>query len=314
MYTLYDWLTGVPDTWAAEPLYPPRGLWVVCGYGRFGKRVTERLLATGNQVQIIEMEPQRTGCPEGCVHGRGTEANTLKEGGIQRADGVVAGTDDDTNNLSIIMTALEINPNLFVIGRQNLRVNQALFDSVGAHIIMQPGIVIARMVRMLLATPMVTEFLQQARKQDKTWANIVVSRIAAVIGDVLPYLWAIKVTQQDACAVANAVSLGRKISIGHLLTDPRQSERKNTCIPLLVIRNEEYILTPNDDLIVQINDRILFCGSRDVAISMEIALQNANIFNYIMTGYTGPDGYIWRWWNWRRSGDRRRAPRTRAAS
>ena len=46
--------------------------------------------------------------------------------------GLVAGTDDDANNLSIVMTARELNDKLFVIARQNREENQELFASVGA--------------------------------------------------------------------------------------------------------------------------------------------------------------------------------------
>jgi voltage-gated potassium channel len=66
--------------------------------------------------------------PEGVVQGRGTEAETLEQADIQRAVGLVAGTDDDANNLSIIMTARTLNPELFVVARENHLDNQELFE------------------------------------------------------------------------------------------------------------------------------------------------------------------------------------------
>ena len=35
-YRLLDWLTGTPGTKLRSEYAPPRGEWVVCGYGRFG--------------------------------------------------------------------------------------------------------------------------------------------------------------------------------------------------------------------------------------------------------------------------------------
>jgi hypothetical protein len=37
---------------------------------------------------------------------------------------IVAGTDDDVNNLSIVMTARQLQPDLLVVLRQNLQANQ----------------------------------------------------------------------------------------------------------------------------------------------------------------------------------------------
>ena len=41
-----------------------------------------------------------------------------------RIPGIIAGTDNDVNNLSIAVTAHELNPKLFVVARQNHNSNQ----------------------------------------------------------------------------------------------------------------------------------------------------------------------------------------------
>ncbi len=301
IYLLYDWLTGVPNTLAEDPLYPPKGVWVICGFGRFGKAVYQRLVRYGIEVRIIEALPERARCPDGCkvVQGRGTEADTLLQAGINTAVALVAGTDDDSNNLSIMMTALELNPDLFLVARQNQRANRALFAAVHAEMIMQPAEVISRKVRILLATPLVADLLEEVKDQYSSWANILISRIAAVMGDILPHLWAIKINSGQAGGVVEALRLGRRVCLGHLLTDPRHSDQELACIPLLLLRDGSRILTPESRLELQENDQILFCGSPEIASSMALTLQNLNAVDYIMNGESGPDGYIWRWLHWR---------------
>ncbi|HWU82804.1 MAG TPA: NAD(P)-binding protein, partial [Methylophilaceae bacterium] len=120
-YLLHEWLTGVPGDSLSSPACPPVGKWVVCGFGRFGKSVVENLQREGMSTIIIEAEPEMTQCPRGTIIGSGMEAKTLYEAGIEGAVGIVAGTDNDINNLSIVMTAREINPNLFVVIRKNKR-------------------------------------------------------------------------------------------------------------------------------------------------------------------------------------------------
>ncbi|MEJ2214452.1 MAG: NAD-binding protein [Gammaproteobacteria bacterium] len=90
LYVLIEWLTGVSDENIREPVYPPSdGKWIVCGYGRFGKAIFERLKDEGIEVVVIEAMPEKTGMPENAsfVHGRGTEAVTLQEADIENAIG-----------------------------------------------------------------------------------------------------------------------------------------------------------------------------------------------------------------------------------
>ncbi len=312
IYLLYDWLTGVPNTLAEEPLYPPKGVWIICGFGRFGKAIYQRLTRYGITVRIIEQLPERAQCPDGCVvvQGRGTEAETLMQAGLEDAVAIVAGTDDDSNNLSILMTALEINPDLFLVARQNLSANHALFQAVHADMVMQPAEVISRKVRILLATPLVADLLDEVSNQYSSWANVLISRIAAVMGDILPHLWDIKINSQQAKGVFEALRLGRKVCIGHLLTDPRRSDHELACIPLLLVRNKRRLLTPDNDLELQENDQILFCGTPTIASSMTQTLLNLESVNYVMNGETGPDGYLWRWFYWHiKKHERRSLPR-----
>ena len=87
LYLLGRWLGGDEGADLEEPLYPPReGLWLVCGYGRFGKAVVERLQKEGMRIVVLEARPDLTGePPPGYVVGRGTEADTLIEARIQEA-------------------------------------------------------------------------------------------------------------------------------------------------------------------------------------------------------------------------------------
>ena len=104
-YLIYEWLTNPYHKVRKEPVKPPRGTWVICGYGRFGKAVARHLNYVGIRTIVIEASPKITKSPEGTISGRGTEAVTLREAKITDAVAIVAGTDNDANNLSIVLTA-----------------------------------------------------------------------------------------------------------------------------------------------------------------------------------------------------------------
>ncbi len=302
LHLLYDWLTGVPNTDLSNPVYIKEGHWIICGYGRFGEGLYKQLLKTNIQVTIIDPSEEKREAflnhPENknndFIIGTGFDAHTLTVAGVTRAVGLVSGTDNDSNNLSIIMTAREINPELFIIARHNKKSNEKLFEATHANIIMQPSEIIARKIRTLLVSPLMIAFLNKARNQDPTWANITISRIMGALGDSVPSIWTLHVNEKDARALCSVLRLGRVIRVGNLLQDAHQREQQVKAIPLMLKRNQKLLLMPTDDIAIKSGDQLLFCGTPSAHRSMKWCLNDLHRLNYIMTFEDTPDAYIWR--------------------
>jgi len=295
---LHDWLAGARNRALPDPIYPPnQGVWILCGYGRFGKVICERLKDEGLDVVVIEARPDKTGLPEGgkLVVGRGTEAVTLHEAGVEKAVGLVAGTDDDVNNLSIIMTAKMLNPDLFIVARQNLFDNQALFDAVEADIVMHPSSIVANKIRLLLATPLLAEIEGLALYEEDAWACELISRIAALVHDEVPGVWELEVCPERAHALVDGLGRGAVVTLKHLTRDPRERKRLLPCIPLLLARGKTREVLPGPDTRLKAGDRLLFCGRESARNAMEWSLQNLHALNYILTGGSRPQGIVWRY-------------------
>lgn len=295
MYLLNDWLTTTGHTQTDRPLDPPRGTWVLCGYGRFGKAVRRALSFEGIDVVIVEKNPEAVGAPEGTVRGRGTEAVTLRQAGIEQAVGLIAGTENDADNLSIIVTAREIKEELFAVARQNLRRNGALFESAWLNMVMQPGHIIARRILAYITTPLLADFLRRAREQGDDWANVLVSRIAGVTDEEAPDTWHFELTALEAPAVAAVLRAGGAVRIGDLLADPRDRERTLEAIVLLLDRDGDQTLLPDPDTELHPDDRILVCGRPGAEARMQWLVRNHNMLNYVRSGVDRPSGYVWRW-------------------
>lgn len=295
---LHDWLTGLEGENLKEPLYPPgRGLWILCGYGRFGKAVYKHFKQQGIEVVVVEAKPENTGAPpEGCVVGRGTEAVTLEEADIHRAVGLVAGTDDDANNLSILLTALDLNEDLFIVARENHLDNDELFQAVDARkIVMHPSSIVANQIRVLLGTPLLSQFEQLARFQDDAWACELISRITGLLDDQVPEVWEVEIDQQEAHAVRELTQEGVSITLGEVMRDPRERERRLACIPLLLVRGNRREILPGAEIRLRERDRVLFCGQVSARYRMEWTLQNLHALSYVLTGSSRPQGAVWRW-------------------
>ncbi|MES9945745.1 MAG: NAD-binding protein [Candidatus Thiodiazotropha sp.] len=293
---LQDWLSLGRRDMLSDPVYPPsKGLWVICGYGRFGKAVYEKLVREGLEVIVVEAEPDTTGIPSSpYIEGRGTEADTLQQAEIERAVGLVAGTDNDANNLSIIMTARAMNSDLFVILRQNLKHNDAVIAAVGADMVMLPSDIIANRIRVLLGAPMQHQFVKLVLHQDDEWACQLISRISALVTHHAPEVWEVAFSEYDSHAVCAHVQRGNHLTLGDLMTDPRDRDSQLSCIPLMLYRHNDYLLLPEMDLKVQKDDHLLFCGSVYAKNRMDWTLQNENALNYILTGEARPEGWVWR--------------------
>ncbi len=303
LYLLQRWLTSKPGSLLDDPVYPPtEGHWIVCGYGRFGKAVFERLMKEKMSITVVEETPDKTGEPEqGVVKGRGTEAETLIEAGIHEAVGIVAGTDNDANNLSIVMTAKALNRRLFVIARQNYRENDALFERVEADMVMHPSTIVAEKIRVLLATPMLYEFLSLAAYQDEEWACALISRIAGLVNQRVPEILEVVLAPDTHCAVAEALERGVRVRLGDLMTDPGDRSRRLDCIALLRVYRNNRELMPADDRALEMGDRLLFCGTARAFARMQWILCHGPTLEYVLTGEERPRSWIWRRWRRRRA-------------
>ncbi len=296
MFVLFEWMTGVPHERLQEPVFPPKGNWVLCGYGRFGKAVYERLVSEGIETTIVEADPELTDAPEDIIVGRGTEADTLTEAGIAKAVGIVAGTDDDANNLSILMTARELNPGLFSVTRQNRKRNDVLFEAADISLVMQRGSVIAHKIFALIRTPLMGHFLRQASQRDNEWANTLVARIVGVLNnEEVPLVWELTINSEQTPSFYCGRNTG-KIYLKDLFRDPRNREKYLPCIPMMLRRGYDNILLPEDDTKIKDGDRLMFCGQNEARQQMQWTVQNDDVLMYVLTGEEHPSGYLWKWW------------------
>lgn len=267
---LKDWLGEVRDSELKEPRQAPAsGLWIICGYGRFGRALYRHLGELDLELVLIEAHPERTGKPPGrLVHGTGTLPETLREAGIERAVALVAGTDNDTDNLSILLTARDLNADLFTVIRHNQVPNQALFDAVAADIVMHPSLIVAHRIRTLLTTPLLGAFIDAAARETDAWACELVSRIAALVDDRVPELWEITIDAAATVTLRTLARTGARLTLDALLQDPRHPDRWLPALVLLRRRAGQSTLLPDLDEPVQPGDRLLLCGMHSARTRM----------------------------------------------
>jgi voltage-gated potassium channel len=292
-YQLLEWLTGIPGTELAAERVPPRGHWIVCGYGRFGQAVVRHAERENLDVTLIELRQPPPGIRLPWIVGEGTRAETLREAGVERAVGIVAGTDDDINNLSIAVTARELNPGLFEVLRQNLQANRELFRAFGAEFTVVPSEVIAHECLAILTTPLLSRFLEIVKRKDDAWADRVVARLSGVLGREVPATWRVVVDSVHAPALV-PVLRRTAATLDLLWRDTSNRELSLPCVPLMAVRDEQEIELPEGDFRLREGDQFLFAGLASVIPNQQLILRNINVLDYVLSGKETGGGWLWR--------------------
>ncbi len=281
-FRLIELLTSLPETPIPEPHRPPRGHWIICGYGRFGHAIADRLRNAGITLSIID--PTALDADQQLI-GDGTEASTLLQAGIETASGIVAGSDNDVNNLSIAVTASELKPDLFVVTRQNQAANGPLFAAYGADFTVLPSRIVAQECIAILTAPLLAHFLGLIQSLDETRCRRLVERLQAECGELTPVVWDVRLNAGEAPAAWKALMSGQVIELGDILPDGAERSRRLPTVPLLVERGEDYILLPADDFKLAAGDQLLFASPRPAQRSLDLTLKNANELEYVLTGH-----------------------------
>lgn len=291
LYILFEWLSGVPGESLVDPFFIKKGHWIMCGYGRFGRAVYNHLSELGIPIRVIESDPEKRDVPSGSILGSPTEASSLKKAGISDAVGIMAGTDNDPNNLSTLMTALELNPNIFTVARQNSSQSDAIFNAAALDLVMQRGDAVAHKIFALIRTPLLGDFLRIAIRFKDAKANLLVSRIIGVVNDENPKLWEIVICESMTPALCQQINKGSLI-ISDLLHNPRNRDKSLSAIPLFLKRGKGSVMLPEDNRELLIGDTILMCGSEQSERLMQWVTKNTNVLQYILTGTTESNSYI----------------------
>ena len=292
-YQLLTWLEAGPGAEIPDRGRPPtQGRWVVCGYGRFGREVTADLRDAGLEVTIIE--PVEVSDPEpGMIVGDASDVDVLGQADLSSAVGLVAGTDNDTTNISMLATARRLNPKLFLAARQNRPTSAALFEAMHVDALLVPTEVVAHEVYAQISTPMLWRFIQEMPARGNPWAAELIQRLRRNCGRELPALWKLRLDHAQAPALTGW--LGRdRVRLGDLLRSPEDRDRRLQAVPLLLLRGDHSTLVPDDDTVLAVDDQLLFAGQATERRELESTMMIESTAVYVLFDRQIPSSWIWR--------------------
>lgn len=309
VFRLHQWLTGIPGEEPPPRHYPPSGRWIVCGYGRFGQAVIQELEHESLPITLIAPERDRVEGRERIL-GTGTQAEELLAAGVLEASGIVAGTDNDVNNLSIAVTARELKPDIFVVLRQNHATSTVLLDAFEGEFAMVQTRLVAERCLAILTTPLLERFLAEATRLGDAWADRFLELLRKRCGEQLPLIWSVRLDAKQAVAITQALRRGRAVHLRDLLADSSALASTLPALSLLLLRRGNCHLLPEAGEALEAGDEILFAGRARARHLQGLTLENANALDYVLRGRDRAHAWIWQWFERQRRLARKKARRS----
>ncbi len=138
--------------------------YIVCGYGKIGGFVCRELAHEAVDFVVVDNRPKVVERIEEdgfvYVNGSATDDNTLLRAGIQRAKGVVCALPTDADNLYVVLTAKELNPDVFVLSRFEDNASERRLIKAGADRAISPYMVGGMRMSQAILRPAMLDFIE----------------------------------------------------------------------------------------------------------------------------------------------------------
>lgn len=166
--------------------------YIICGYGRVGKRIVKDLINGGESFVVIDRAGEviellrEEGIP--FIEGDAEDEKTLNAAALKSAKGLILATPEDSANVFVSLTAREIREDLFILARANSRINARKLLHAGANKAIAPDEIGARRMAQVILRPHVDRFMDEvfhAESLDRAMDEVTIREGAEIIGKSL---------------------------------------------------------------------------------------------------------------------------------
>lgn len=150
---------------------------IICGYGRNGKQAATELKSHGRKYVVVEenkelSEKLREEHDIPFVEGDATFEKTLEKAGIHSASALITTLPKDADNLFVVLTAREMNPDLLIISRASKDNTDKKLKRAGANNVIMPDKIGGAHMASLVIKPDVIEFMDYVMGQGTSSVNL----------------------------------------------------------------------------------------------------------------------------------------------
>ncbi len=211
---------------------------IVCGFGRVGKGTWQSLKGLGEDVVIVDSDPDRVDSAQSAgalvIHGDATHNDVLQLAGIESAQSLVACVADDSDNLVIALSVKALRPSLRVICRATEPESERKLRLAGADAVVAPQAVGAERLALMATQPELAQIFD-------------------VVVDGSPLEFHVEELDIDpGCEVA-----------GKTLRDSEIRQTSGALVIALEEQKERITVNPDPDVRLSVGDRLVVVGTRE---------------------------------------------------
>lgn len=283
LYALLNWLGG-GNLNLTRKAKLGRGKYIICSRGRLGKAIKDVLLKNGIEYEIVDIFKE-TKAKEG------GDRELLLKAGIENAQCLIAGTPDDAVNLSAIITARKLNPDIFVMVRENKMEENSVFAALRANTVFIMDKLVAVRAYNIIARPLVVRFADELHGKSDEWGQHIVGRLTEIVNKK-PQLKEISIDENEAYALAPILA-ERNVTYRDLVADVDGEGRELELVILGLLRKSgEFVMGPSFGSNFEYGDRLLIAGTNDAIDEFEEILNNINTLYFVLNKHEKPNWII----------------------
>ncbi|BDY13485.1 potassium channel family protein [Hydrogenimonas cancrithermarum] len=284
---LEQWIYGDPLVLRKKDRLPKEGKYIVCGYGRMGQALEVGLKRAGIDYIFIEASPEKAAKAkrgEKVIVGDADDKKILLKADVQEASCIIAATKDDLLNLSIIMAAKRINPEIYTVARENHINDTVVFKAAKIDRVIMIETLMVKKTYNILARPLADRFIRLMKYRGEAWGEKVVDLLKEYINNN-PETMETVIDEDHAYALVRHIrESGEEIPYSILYRSREEWKRENPLLVLYVRRGGEEMLLPDPSLPIQIGDEVLIAGTKEAFEDVGYIMENLYELYYVMQG------------------------------
>lgn len=231
--------------------------YIICGYGRIGKVVVDKLRKEGVDFVVIDNDPEilinelEKDQDFNFIKGDATVDETLINAGIDRAKCLISTLPTDSDNVYIVLSAKRLNPELYIIAKADEIVAMDKLLMAGADKVVSPYIIGGLRLAELALKPDILDFVS-------TFISIA------------------KYEYNEDMEIRKIVIRENYNIVGKSLSETQIRQKSGATI-IGIKKGNNLIINPRPDVIVNSNDEIYAFGTREQLDNLENLISNDEI-------------------------------------
>jgi len=165
-----------------------RNHFIICGAGRVGTNLIRSLQGSEDTFIVLESDAQKVArlldSGIAVLVRDATLEESLHDAGVEHARGLAACLPDDADNVYVVLTARDLNPNIHIVARAAEEQAEAKLIRAGANRVVAPTIIGGHRMAMALTKPAVGDFLDSitANQLDLGFEQLEVEQLSSFVG------------------------------------------------------------------------------------------------------------------------------------